>query len=334
MIKKVRATGAIESDGAAPQRGPQYRVGRAGLAAAALVSALVASACGSVAGGSTADGAAVTVVASTPVWQDIAAAVGGDTVTTATIIPAGADPHDFEAAAGDVLTVANADLVVTNGGGYDDFVAGLVRSADGGAQIVDAYALHRGAGHGDAAGEGGHTGHDHDANEHVWFDLDTVAAAADALAEGMAERDPDHAEEYRSRSAALRTELAELGARADAIAAGRPAPVLSTEPVAYYLLERAGVEDLTPPGFGEAMEHGSDPAPADIARMHELLAQGTAAALVYNTQADGPAARTVRKDAEAAGVPVIEVAETPPDGLAYTDWVSGILDRLGAAVTA
>ncbi len=286
------------------------------------------------------DGAvALTVVASTQVWQDIAAAVGGDTATTTTIIPAGADPHEFEATAGDVLTVADADIVVMNGGGYDDFVAGLVRSAGGGAQIIDAYALHGDAGHGGAAGSDGHAAHDHGAgehgvNEHVWFDLDTVGAAADALAEGMAERDPDHAEGYRSRAAALRARLAELGEQADAIAAQAPAPVLSTEPVAHYLLERAGVEDLTPPGFGEAMEHGSDPAPADIAQMRELLAQGTVAALVYNTQADGPAARAVRQDAEAAGVPVVEVAETPPGGIGYTDWVSGILDQLGMAVTA
>ncbi|WP_248499595.1 metal ABC transporter solute-binding protein, Zn/Mn family [Tomitella gaofuii] len=334
----------MDTDGAAARRVPRCRVGRAGragLAVAAVVAALGASACGSGtgSGGGAADGAAVTVVASTRVWQDIAAAVGGDTATTTTIIPAGADPHEFEAAAGDVLTVADADIVVMNGGGYDDFVAGLVRSAGGGAQIIDAYALHGDAGHGGAAGSDGHAAHDHGAgergvNEHVWFDFDTVGAAADALAEGMAERDPDHAAGYRSRAAALRARLAELGEQADAIAAQAPAPVLSTEPVAHYLLERAGVEDLTPPGFGEAMEHGSDPAPADIARMRELLAQGTVAALVYNTQADGPAARAVRQDAEAAGVPVVEVAETPPGGIGYTDWVSGILDRLGMAVTA
>lgn len=301
-----------------------------------LAAVLTTAACGS-GGGRAHDGGRagtdrITVVASTPVWRDIAAAVGGDAVDTRSIIPAGVDPHEFQAAPGDALAVADADIIVANGGGYDGFVGEMVHTTGGGARLVDAYAL--------TAPENHDHGHDHgddhdhgEANEHVWFDFDTVDAVADALAEEMATLDPGNADGYRSRSAALHGQLDAVSARTDAIAAARPAPVLSTEPVAHYLLDAAGIEDLTPPEFGEAVEHGSDPAPADIARMRGVLESGRVSALVYNTQADGPAAQSIRRDAERVGVPVVEVSETPPDGAGYVGWVSHIIDGLQQAVT-
>lgn len=325
----------------------RYRPGWGGAVVVLLLLA-VTTACGSGAREDAGAGSAaperISVLASTPVWRDIAAAVGGGSVETRSVIPAGVDPHEFQAAPGDALAIEDADIIVSNGGGYDGFVATMVQNTGGDARVVEAYRLHAGAEAGADQHDHSHD-HDHDhghghghghedgqGNEHVWFDLETVGVVADSLAEELADIDAGDADGYRSRAAEFQRRLAELGQAADAMEAMRPAPVLSTEPVAHYLLERAGIDDLTPPAFGEAMEHGSDPAPADVAGMRRLLTTGGAAALVYNPQADGPAAQTVRDDAERSGVPVVEVAETPPEGVGYVEWVERILTDLRAAV--
>src|SRR5699024_5009346 len=188
-------------------------------------------------------------------------------------------------------------------------------------------------GHGTVA-HAGHAGHGHGAaNEHVWFDLDTVDAVAEAVAGRLAQIDPSHADGFRSRTAALHRDLALLGRQADAIAAEHPRPVVATEPVAHYLLRRAGIEDLTPPEFGEAVEHGSDPAPAVIARLRDLLTRGGVSALVRNVQTESPTTEVVRHDALDAGLPVVDVGESPPEGISYTDWVHAVLTALGKATT-
>ena len=65
----------------------------------------------------------IAVVASTSVYGDIARAIGGDAITVRSLITdAAQDPHSFEASAQDQLAVAKADVVIENGGGYDDFV--------------------------------------------------------------------------------------------------------------------------------------------------------------------------------------------------------------------
>ena len=65
----------------------------------------------------------VAVVASTNVYGDIVARIGGDKVSVTSVISdPDQDPHSYEATAQDRLAVSKAKLVIANGGGYDDFL--------------------------------------------------------------------------------------------------------------------------------------------------------------------------------------------------------------------
>ncbi len=65
----------------------------------------------------------IKVVASTSVWGSVAQAVGGDAVEVESIInDAGADPHSYESSPQDAAKISDANLVVLNGGGYDEFM--------------------------------------------------------------------------------------------------------------------------------------------------------------------------------------------------------------------
>ncbi|GAA4819918.1 metal ABC transporter solute-binding protein, Zn/Mn family [Tomitella cavernea] len=294
------------------------------LAAAALV-ALAAAGCASSTASPAADGR-TSVVASTAVWAGIAEQIGGSSVDVQTIVPQGQDPHEFQVTPADALTVDRADVLLANGGGYDAFFTSLIRGVSASAPVIDAAALH--------ADQPETDDHDHThgaINEHLWFDLDTVEAVADDLAGQLATIAPAEADAFHARADSLHAELRSLQNRSAAIAAGRPRPVVATEPVAHYLLTGAGIEDLTPPEFGEAIEHGSDPAPAVIAQLTSLLSGGEVSALVYNTQTESPTTEAMLRAAGRAGLPVVEVAESPPDGVPYTAWVDTILTALGKA---
>ena len=119
-----------------------------------------------------------------------------------------------------------------------------------------------------------------------------------------------------------------FGTAADAIAdsehqIGRKHPgatVVATEPVAHYLLAEAGIADRTPVSFASAVEQGSDPSPADVAAMLDLISGHRVSAVVVNKQTETPVTSQIQDAAGKAGVPVITVTETLADGLDYLGW--------------
>src|SRR5215207_3057669 len=73
--------------------------------------------------------ASTTVVASTDVWGSVASAVAGDHATVKSIVTSTVDdPHSFEASPANAAEIADASLVVYNGGGYDHWVDDVLAS--------------------------------------------------------------------------------------------------------------------------------------------------------------------------------------------------------------
>jgi pyruvate/2-oxoglutarate/acetoin dehydrogenase E1 component len=134
----------------------------------------------------------------------------------------------------------------------------------------------------------------------------------------------------------------EFGRRADEIRAAEKAlrqartgaAVIATEPVAHYLLQAAGLADKTPPGFTSAVEQDTDPAPADVAAVLDLIQGREVAAVVFNDQTVTAATRQVRAAAEEAGVPIVPVTETLPEGVDYLTWQTDTVKRLAEALRA
>jgi zinc/manganese transport system substrate-binding protein len=265
-----------------------------------------------------ADGA-VRIVASTNVYGDLAQAVGGAEVEVTSVIDDPAqDPHAFEANPRVQLALSRADIVILNGGGYDDFM-GTMLDASGNEQaiVIDAVEAYP-----------------HDSpNEHVWYDYDAMTAVVAAVADALDDVDPGHADAYRANLRELTGELAALGATADAAAdrvAGARAIV--TEPVPLYLLDRMGFQNQTPPEFSEAIEEDSDIRPALLQRTLDLIADGSTAIVVYNAQTGGPQTDAVIDAAAGSQVPAIGVTETLPDGMDYFGWQRGIQLAILAAL--
>jgi zinc/manganese transport system substrate-binding protein/manganese/iron transport system substrate-binding protein len=75
---------------------------------------------------------AIKVVTTTTVFADIVRNVGGSRTDARSIIPPGVGPEDYEPKPNDAKSLADAQLIVSNGVGLDDFLNRLLASGSGG----------------------------------------------------------------------------------------------------------------------------------------------------------------------------------------------------------
>jgi zinc/manganese transport system substrate-binding protein len=295
-----------------------------GTGAVLAVSALALGACGSSSGAAEPEDAPVSVVASTNVYGDIARQIGGARVTVTSFISDPAqDPHSFESGTRNRLALSKAGLVIENGGGYDDFVDTLLKGAGSKAAVLNAVEI---SGKTAPAGE--------ELNEHVWYDLPSVALLADRISAALAKADPGSAAAFSANAASFKTKLKALEGKVAAVKAAHAGEgVAITEPVPVYLLEAAGLKNETPEEFSEAIEEGDDVPPRVLRDTLALLTGKKVKALVYNAQTSGPQTEKVEKAAKDGGVPVVPVTETLPEGRDYIAWMDGTIAALRKALS-
>jgi len=305
-----------------------------GVAAAALALSGCAS---SPAADDTASG--LSIVASTNVYGSIAESIGGDLVTVTSLIDSAAqDPHSFEASAQDQLALSKADLVIENGGGYDPFIDTLLEASSTEVSVVnasEASGLLEGDEHTEGESDDDHEGHDHieGFNEHVWYSFHGVGHVAEEIAEQLSELDADNAATYAANLADFTAQIEELEAGAEALhPATEGLGAAITEPVPLYLLEAVGLTNRTPAEFSEAIEEGTDVAPAVLKETLALFTGTSVSLLAYNEQTASSETEQVRKAAEENGIAVVQFTETLPDGADYVSWMTDNLSAISAAV--
>ncbi len=263
------------------------------------------------------------VLASTDVWGSVARAVTGSHLTVRSILTgADVDPHSYAVSPTDAAAITDATLVVYNGGGYDPWVD-QVLAGHPAVKTVDAYSLL-------GTANGANT---EPPNEHVFYDLNVAKAVAATIADRLASIDPGNATDYRANAAEFCRGADAVAISEHAIATAYPgAGVITTEPVAYYLLAASGLVNRTPPAFTSANENETDPAPSDMASVLDLINHRQVLALLVNPQTSTPAIDGLQDAARRAGVPVTDVTETLPSGTDYLTWQRNTVSRLLAAL--
>ena len=335
------------------------------IAAIAAAAGLVLAGCGTGDAESTDSGDKLKVVTSTNVYADLASQVAGDAADVEPIISdASKDPHDYEATSNDQLKLSKADVVIVNGGGYDAFMTTLLEAADKDPKVVNGVEVselpgaeensanephdhdHGEEGHDHDHGEEGHEhdhgeeghdhehGHDHGAfNEHIWYSVSAMKNVVDSIEETLSEEDPDNKAAYEENADKLQGELDGLMKKADAVKkTGEGKKSAATEPVALWLFEDLGLETITPQKFLSAVEAGSDAAPVVLKQAQDQVKNKEVAVLGFNPQAVNEQAETLRKSADDAGVPVVELPETLNEGETYVDWMGSHIDDVEKAL--
>jgi zinc/manganese transport system substrate-binding protein len=276
------------------------------------------------AGPAAAAGGPVAVVASTDVYGDIVKTIGGDAVAVTSVIDnPDKDPHEYEADAQTQLAISKAQLVVQNGGGYDDFIDTMLAARSSSPTVVNVVDV---SGHDQEPAEG-------EFNEHMWYDFPSMEKLATRLSTDLAAARPDEADTFTTNAATFVAELKKLQqGEADIKAKHAGDGVAITEPVPGYLLDAAGLVNKTPEEFSEAIEEDSDVAPAVLQETLALFADKQVKLLAYNEQTTGPQTESVLKAAKDNGVAVVPVTETLPEGETYLSWMQKNVDAVAAGV--
>lgn len=179
---------------------------------------LTLTACGSsdATDGGDGDGS-VSVVTSFYPLEYAAEQVGGEHVTVSNLTPAGAEPHDLELTPKQVLETTRADHLIYLSGFQPSVDDAATQAEDTAFDVSDAARLDISTDveeHGDEHKEDeeeAHEGHDHGARDpHFWLDPTRYADVADAIAERLAQDDPEHAEDYRANARAFTGRLTDL----------------------------------------------------------------------------------------------------------------------------
>jgi zinc/manganese transport system substrate-binding protein len=264
----------------------------------------------------------VKVVAAENEYGNVASQIGGRYAQVSSIESnPNTDPHTYEVSPKVAGEVSGAQLVIQNGVGYDAFMSKIESASSSSTrQVINVQHL---LGLPDST-----------PNPHLWYDPSTMPRVATTVATDLAKLDPGHASYFRANA---RRFVASLGPWMTAIAqlkATYPgAPVATTEPVADYLLQAAGINNRTPFAFQADIMNGVDPSPQDVSLEHSLLSHRQVKVLVYNQQVTDSLTQSFIADAKKAGIPVVGVYETMPvPGYDYQSWMMAEVHALDQAL--
>ena len=248
--------------------------------------------------------------------------IGGKYVRVTSILTnPNADPHSFEASASVARDIAQANLIVQNGLGYDGFMNVLeAASSNHTRRVIDVQkTLHVSA---------------QVFNPHLWYDVTTMQRLVRSINASLDFLSPGHKNYFDHRGTDLELALQRLRQKISNFRdMKRLVSVAPTEPVADYLIASLGIKIATSNRFMSDVMSGTDPAPQDVDAFEFLLTHHRVGALIYNEQVVDPVTEELLAFARQHDVPVVAVYETePPSAVSYQAWmtstVNAILDAL------
>ncbi len=253
----------------------------------------------------------ISIVTTTNVYSDIAKNIVGKYGTaTAIIDKSSVDPHDFDPTTADAKKVAQANIIVANGLGYDSWMNKLAKSVDKKPVLVgeDLMGLKSGD------------------NPHIWYNLDMPTKYVDYLVKRLSKLDKKHAAYFKENGEKYLAKIDKIKQLAKTNK-GDQKTVFVSEPVFDYALQEAGYK-IGDKKFEEAIENGTDPSPKTINEMNNAIKQKKIAFFVNNTQASSSTVNAFVKLAKKNNVPVLNVRETIPNNTTYLAWMKENYQKL------
>jgi zinc/manganese transport system substrate-binding protein len=284
--------------------------------------ALAATACGGAAAGSSTPGV-INAIGAENEYANVLSQIGGVYVHVSSILNnTNTDPHTYEASPSVAEEVSAASLIVQNGAGYDHFMDTIESASPSSSRKVIVVQK--------LLGLPAST-----PNPHLWYAPTTMPKVAQAIAADLSALQPAHASYFQSQLAKFNSSLAPwLDAIATFKATYPGTRVATTEPVADYVLQAMGANNLTPFTFQADIMNGVDPAPQDISLENGFFTTHQVKVFCYNQQVVDTLTSSIRSNAEKAGIPVVGVYETmPTPGYDYQTWMLAEVQAIQKAVT-
>lgn len=262
----------------------------------------------------------INVVAAENFYGDIVKQIGGNHVTVTTILSdPEIDPHEYESNVQNGIAVTKAQLVVKNGGGYDEWMDKLLSASPNDQRIIV-------------------TGFDIATtklpdNEHIWYSIDNMKVVAQAITDGLKKLDAANTSAYESNLQTFTRSLSQILQKIDAIKTKYAnTPIGLTETIFLYQTTPMGLKVMTPLEFQEAVAEGNDPPVDTVATVNDQVSKGEIKVLIYNEQTMTPLTTKLKNEAQAKNIPIVAVTETMPKDKTYQTWMMGQLDALEKAL--
>jgi zinc/manganese transport system substrate-binding protein len=292
---------------------------RAPLAAIVAAGAIALAGCGTA---TTASNGRILAVGAENEYANVIEQIGGRYVQVSAIESnPNTDPHTFEASPSVAETVAAAKLIVQNGVGYDTYMNKIESASENSARQTIVVQKLLGL-------------PESTPNPHLWYKPTTMPAVARALVTALSKLAPAHAAYFQANAARFDQSLQPWYAAIARFKARYPGtPVASTEPVGDYMLEAAGIVNMTPFSMQADIMNGTDPAPQDVSLEQSFFSSHKVKAFVHNQQVTSSLTESFVKDAKQAGIPVVGVYETmPTPGYDYQSWMLAEVKAIEKAV--
>lgn len=299
------------------------------------------------------------VVATTTLIADVARNVGGDLVAVTALLPANADSHAYQPTPGDIVTVAEADLLLVNGAGYEAFLNTLLDNAalaevvvvSDGVTVREAGEDEPGRVLGEETTCEADEDHEHEETEaegehehgpcdpHVWMNPQNVAIWTDNMAEAFAAADPANADTYRANADTYKQQLAALDAEIEQMVSAIPEDrrvLVTNHEFLGYFADRYGFEVVGTvlPG----VTTGIEPSPQALTALIELVEAEGVSAIFAEVSANSQLAEVV---AQETGIDVVttlyseSLSEADGPAATYLDFMrtnaQTIVDALAGA---
>lgn len=255
-----------------------------------------------------------TVVATTTVLGDMASTIVGDDAVVETLMPPGADPHDFQPSSQQVALINGADLVIVNGLGLEEGFSDVIQGAEAdGVNVLEVGPSIDPLPFGESTGECDPRLAVESAGScdpHFWNDPIRAAAAAEAIGQALSEVDPST--DWEANASAYANELRDLGHEIESMLAGIPESnrkLVTNHDALGYFAHRYGFEIV-----GVVIPGGStlaEPSSSELAALVEVMEQENVRVIFAETISP-----TVLADAVAAEIGEdVEVVELYTDSL-------------------
>lgn len=275
----------------------------------------------------------IKVVASLDSYGEMAKAVLGNQGSVTSIMDKpDMDPHEFEPTSADAKIYQKANVIISNGGGFDNWSVNFAK------QNTDAKAINLAKLY-DFEGEHDHDEaeeHDHDegsaGNEHFWYKTDVATRLSKQLVKTYSKLEPSK-QAYFQKNAdkylATLDDVKQMQQQVKQDLQGKN--VMATEPVFDNTLIDLGANVLNQ-SFSKAVNEHQDPTPEDIRNWNAAIDAGEVSVVIYNPQSTGKLAKQAMTYAKEHGVPVVQATETKPAGKTYAEWQYDQLKALDEAL--
>jgi zinc/manganese transport system substrate-binding protein len=273
------------------------------------------------------------VVATFSILADMVKTVGGERIELATLVGPNADAHVYSPTPADAKTLASARLVVTNGLGFEGWIARLIKASATKATIAVAT---KGVKPRQATGGHGH-GHSHaDADPHAWQSVANAKIYVANIRDALSAADPAGRETYAANASAYLAKLDALDADVKSEIAKIPADrrkVITTHDSFGYFGAAYGIVFVAPQGVSTE----SEVAAKDVAAIIGQIRKQKIPAVFLENVSDPRLLRRISEESGArVGGTLYSDALTDEKGVApsYLEMIRHNTKQLAAALTS